>query len=92
MNQRRAGGDGWVGLGSESFAQELDLSGKRDDFRKVITGFIRDAHNCLKEKNCAYVSLRGGKEVGVFYSGFAGKKIDPHGKPVPGQRKQPSHV
>lgn len=28
----------------------------------------------------------------VFYSGFAEEKIDPHGKQVPGQRKQPSHV
>lgn len=42
---------------------------------------------------CACVSVGGaGQEAGVFYSGFAEKKIDPHGKPVPGQRKQPSHV
>lgn len=93
----------WVGgFGRESFAQEFDLSAvvsrEVDHFKKVtkVTGFVRDEHNCRRKRivpMCACVSVGvEGEEVGVFYSGFAEKKIDPHGKPVPGQRKQPSHV
>lgn len=72
---------------------------KLTDVTAAITGFIGDAHYCQRKKivcMCACVSacesVGGGGGGAVFYSGFVEEKIDPHGKQVPGQRKQPSHV
>lgn len=45
---------------------------------------------CACVSACESVGVGGGGAV--FYSGFVEEKIDPHGKQVPGQRKQPSHV